>query len=259
MAKCTPVCCAASQHQLIRRPFVSHPANLQVTDTKSKTTTLDTRVPAGVRCTCCAATLALAGRWAALAHVQALARLQACRLWQGQSLPCSNTVQASTLLLPHPSQAAPCTRLPCMAALLLRMTIMLLPAGFLNSVATFIPAVAGVDLESLVKQARRCCLSFWATWLVSCLFLSCTGSHHGPGEAGQAGKAGLPAVFSCSSSTLPTLRAFGTAAGIGKLVDCFGMEPALEPPEFSLTGHCNPCCAGQLAAWEPGKPTLPLL
>ncbi len=26
-------------------------------------------------------------------------------------------------------------------------------AGFLNSVATFIPAVAGVDLEGLVKQA----------------------------------------------------------------------------------------------------------
>lgn len=43
---------------------------------------------------------------------------------------------------PHPSSATPLlcpSRLPA--------------AGFLNSVSAFMPAVAGVDLEGLVKQA----------------------------------------------------------------------------------------------------------
>ena len=153
MAQCTPACCAASQHH-----FTAFFAPCKPVGDRHQEQDDDARHTLPRRCALrvlrCHAGARLGGGqlW------RACRRAVRCRSWQGKSLTCSSTGQASTLMLPRPAQAARCTRLPRMASLLLLMTIVLLPAGFLNSVATFIPAVAGVDLESLVKQARRGCL-----------------------------------------------------------------------------------------------------
>ena len=137
---------------------------VRVTDTKAGKVTLDTRFPAGeaaagagvavvLPAVCCAALRRCGG-----ASLPALVGCTACKVTLNTRLPASERPEAGavgcfavlgTVLLLTIAGAAAASR----AEHALNARLPLRPAaGFLNSVATFVPAVAGVDLEGLVKQ-----------------------------------------------------------------------------------------------------------
>lgn len=121
---------------------------LRITNKRSGKATLDVRIPAGE-----ASRGATAGgaRWGWPSN-QLLSAARMCLLalrvaaWRA-SLAASRRVPHPRV--PHPTQ----TKKPTNP-----------PAGFLDAVAAYIPAVAGVDLEGLIKQVGWGCLTWGLTW-----------------------------------------------------------------------------------------------